>query len=194
MQNATNPSQTHNTRRNFLKSSGALAAGMYLTGAHAAAAEGEMLALKGGPKAVTAPFGDASKWPRYGKEEKEAVVELVESPSYGPIRALEGEWKEYFKKNIHGPQDGPARSAGDGIASISVEKFGFGHGFGNLPLYRDCGKGMAVAQSLAHHHDVRRRVQPFESPVVGAQPAESRLDFIDDAETARLPCAFKDLR
>lgn len=97
MQNATNPSQTQNTRRNFLKSSGALAAGMCLTGTHTDSAKGEMLAFKGGPKAVTVPFDDASRWPRYGKEEKEAVVELVESPGYGPIKALEEEWKEYFK-------------------------------------------------------------------------------------------------
>ena len=82
MQNATNPSQTQNTRRNFLKSSGALAAGMCLTGTRTA--KGEMLALKGGPKAVTAPFDDASKWPRYGKEEEEAVVELVREPRLRP--------------------------------------------------------------------------------------------------------------
>ena len=97
MQNETNQSHTRNTRRDFLKSSGSLAAGMYLTRTRTARAAGEMLALKGGPKAVTAPFGDASKWPRYGKEEEEAVVELIRSPGYGPIESLEKEWKEYFK-------------------------------------------------------------------------------------------------
>ena len=97
MENKKNQVRTRNTRRSFLKSSGTLAAGMYLTLPRTAGAESDMLALKGGLKAVTTPFGDASKWPRYGKEEEEAVVELVRSPSYGPIGTLEEEWKEYFK-------------------------------------------------------------------------------------------------
>ena len=76
---------------------GALAAGTYLIQPCPARADGDILAIKGGPKAVTAPFGDASKWPRYGKEEEEAVVELVRNPNYGPLGVLEKEWKEYFK-------------------------------------------------------------------------------------------------
>ena len=90
MKNQTSQSHTRNTRRDFLKSSGALAAGMYLT--RSAEAAGEVLALKGGPKAVTAPFDDASKWPRYGREEEEAVLELIRNPSYAPIESLEKEW------------------------------------------------------------------------------------------------------
>ena len=97
MQDNTNRSGNWNSRRGFLKSSGALAAGVYLTGARTARAQDQMLALKGGPKAVTTPFGDASKWPQYGKEEEEAVVKLIRSPDYAPIEALETEWKEYFK-------------------------------------------------------------------------------------------------
>ena len=97
MENKKNQVRPQKTRRSFLKSSGALAAGMYLTQPCTARADADTLALKGGPKAVTAPFGDASKWPRYGKEEEEAVVELVRNPNYGPLGALEKEWKEYFK-------------------------------------------------------------------------------------------------
>ena len=83
------------TRRTFLrKSTGALAAGACLT--RTSSARGEALALHGGPKAVTASFGDATRWPRYGTEEEEALLELVRNPSYGPIEALENEWKEYF--------------------------------------------------------------------------------------------------
>jgi dTDP-4-amino-4,6-dideoxygalactose transaminase len=97
MENKKNQVRTRNTRRTFLKSSGALAAGICLTQPCSAGAEGDKLAVKGGPKAVTAAFGDASKWPRYGKEEEEAVVELIRNPNYGPLGALEEEWKEYFK-------------------------------------------------------------------------------------------------
>ena len=97
MKTTKNQVRTRKTRRSFLKSSGALAAGMYLIQPRTARAARDILALKGGPKAVTAPFGDATKWPRYAKEEEEAVIELVRNPSYGPLGALEKEWKEYFK-------------------------------------------------------------------------------------------------
>ncbi len=75
MKSKKNQVRTRNTRRSFLKSSGALAAGMYLAQPCTARAEGDILALKGGPKAVTASLGDATKWPLYGKEEEEAVLE-----------------------------------------------------------------------------------------------------------------------
>jgi dTDP-4-amino-4,6-dideoxygalactose transaminase len=97
MQGETNRSRTRNTRRTFLQSTGALAAGVYLTGARTARAQGETLALNGGPKAVTAPHDDATTWPRYGAEEEEAVLEVVRKPTYAPIDALEQEWKDYFK-------------------------------------------------------------------------------------------------
>jgi len=96
MKGKNNQARTRKTRRGFLKTSGAVGAGMYLARPRTARAASDTLALKGGPKAVTAPLGDASKWPRYGKEEEEAVVELVRSPGYGPIDKLEEEWKEYF--------------------------------------------------------------------------------------------------
>ncbi|MBC8868593.1 MAG: DegT/DnrJ/EryC1/StrS family aminotransferase [Planctomycetes bacterium] len=89
-----NRSQTRNTRRTFLKSTGAVAAGVCLT--RTANAGGETLAVNGGLKAVTASHEDASTWPRYGAEEEQAVLELVRKPNYGPIGALEEEWKQHF--------------------------------------------------------------------------------------------------
>ena len=47
MENKKNQVRTRNTRRSFLKSSGALAAGMYMTQPCTARAEGDVLALKG---------------------------------------------------------------------------------------------------------------------------------------------------
>jgi dTDP-4-amino-4,6-dideoxygalactose transaminase len=90
-----NRSPSENTRRTFLQSTGAMAAGLYLAGA--ASAQGEALAVNGGPKAVTASHDDATSWPRYGTEEEQAVLELVRNPNYGPIEALEKEWKQQFK-------------------------------------------------------------------------------------------------
>nr|MCU0874625.1 DegT/DnrJ/EryC1/StrS family aminotransferase [Pirellulaceae bacterium] len=90
-----NRSPSENTRRTFLQSTGAMAAGLYLAGS--ASAQGEALAVSGGPKAVIASHDDAASWPRYGTEEEQAVLELVRNPNYGPIEALEKEWKQQFK-------------------------------------------------------------------------------------------------
>lgn len=90
-----NRSPRPNARRTFLQSTGAMAAGLCLT--RAAGAQGSALALHGGPKAVTASHNDATTWPRYGAEEEQAVLELIRNPNYGPIEALEKEWKERFK-------------------------------------------------------------------------------------------------
>jgi dTDP-4-amino-4,6-dideoxygalactose transaminase len=90
-----NRSQSRNSRRTFLKSTGTVAAGLCLTGT-ASSAPGDALALAGGPRAVTASHEDATTWPRYGAEEEKAVLELVRHPNYGPIEALEKEWKKHF--------------------------------------------------------------------------------------------------
>jgi dTDP-4-amino-4,6-dideoxygalactose transaminase len=88
------------TRRDFLRSTGAVAAGVLFAGrAPAQAARGslEKLALNGGPKAVTAPgAADAELWPRYGEAEEKAVLELVRKPDYTPIAELEKEWRDHF--------------------------------------------------------------------------------------------------
>jgi len=91
------------SRRRFLESTGALAAGLYLArgskaaGAEAAGTSGESLALEGGPKAVTVPHGGAARWPLYGPEEEKAILDLVRSPDYAPLDALEKDWKERYK-------------------------------------------------------------------------------------------------
>jgi dTDP-4-amino-4,6-dideoxygalactose transaminase len=85
------------SRRTFLKSTGALAAGLALAGGAAAQASKETLALNGGPKAVTVPDAEAIKWPRYGEEEEKAIVELLRHPTYDPIAQLEKDWRDHFK-------------------------------------------------------------------------------------------------
>ena len=103
MQDHSNRETLRNTRRTFLKSTGALAAGLYLAGGRTARAAGEpakgpeTLALDGGPKAVTRPLGGATRWPQYGEEEEKAVVALLRSPGYGPIAEFEKDWKEFHK-------------------------------------------------------------------------------------------------
>ena len=87
-----------NDRRNFIKTAGTAAAGLYLagaSGAKAADSKKEALAINGGPKTVTK--GVDGRWPRYGKEEVEEVSKLVMSPSYAPIGVFEKAWKDYFK-------------------------------------------------------------------------------------------------
>jgi dTDP-4-amino-4,6-dideoxygalactose transaminase len=93
------PSRRKNSRRDFLKSTCAVAAGLQAVGpSKTTAAQGavEQLALLGGPKVVTAPSASAARWPLYGKAEEEAVLALVRRPSYDPIAALEKDWKEKF--------------------------------------------------------------------------------------------------
>lgn len=84
------------SRRDFLISTGALAAGVTLAGQHAAHGAAGKLALHGGPKAITVPDGDAARWPLYGPEEEQAVLDLIRSPNYDPITKLEDEWKEFL--------------------------------------------------------------------------------------------------
>ncbi|MEN6405471.1 MAG: aminotransferase class I/II-fold pyridoxal phosphate-dependent enzyme [Thermoguttaceae bacterium] len=104
MSQPMNHPKSVSARREFLKSAGAAAAGLYLTG-HGAAALGqsspkaanlETLAIHGGPKAVTTPKGNAAKWPLYGSEEEKVILELVHRPTYAPNAALERDWKKFF--------------------------------------------------------------------------------------------------
>jgi len=104
MRRHTNRAKLPETRRKFLASAGMLAGGLYLAGGLPARAQGpapgaklELLASKGGPKAVTTPLGRATRWPIYGEEEEKAVVALLRHPSYGPIAALEKAWQEFHK-------------------------------------------------------------------------------------------------
>ena len=103
MPRETSRPRSSRSRRRFLESTGALAAGLYLArgskaaGAEAAGTSGESLALEGGPKAVTVPHGGAARWPLYGPEEEKAILDLVRSPDYAPLDALEKDWKERYK-------------------------------------------------------------------------------------------------
>lgn len=91
------------TRRDFLKTTGTIGAGLYLgslAGGNAAAAgKKETLALNGGPKAVTFEAPGATKWPLYGAEEAEAVVKLLQDPNYGPVAEFEAAWQAYHGCN-----------------------------------------------------------------------------------------------
>lgn len=87
------------TRRGFIKTTGALGAGLYLSGAlgakPASSAKLEALALNGGPKAVKASSAGATKWPLYGEDEIQAVSALLRNPNYEPVAKFEDAWKEY---------------------------------------------------------------------------------------------------
>lgn len=90
-----NPNET--TRRAFLKSTGAMAAGLALATQPKARGAVEQLAINGGPKAVTtSEAATAAKWPLYGADEEAAVLELVRNPNYDPNRKLEEEWQKYM--------------------------------------------------------------------------------------------------
>jgi len=86
------------TRRGFMKTGGAVVAGLTLTGG-VPSAPLETLAVKGGPKAVTVPGSvvDAlSRWPRYGDAEKGRLHELIDSNQfYEELPLFEDEWKAY---------------------------------------------------------------------------------------------------
>ena len=99
MQGKRHNQKSQGTRRTFLKSAGAVTAGLCLARPSAAKPVKEALALNGGPKAVENPPGGSSawRWPLYGEDEEKAVLQLVRNPSYGPIALLERDWKEYVK-------------------------------------------------------------------------------------------------
>lgn len=89
-------SETETTRRAFLKATTAGAAGLAMTAQRTASANVEKLAIHGGPAAVATPDSDAWRWPRYGEEEEQAVLNVLRSPNYNAIRTLEEEWNEYL--------------------------------------------------------------------------------------------------
>jgi len=94
----TKPGKT--TRRTFLEAGSMAVLGLTAPGRARATRAGESLAMSGGPKTVTFPADKTEaivKWPRYGEEEKSAVMTLMESNQwYEEIPALEKEMKEYF--------------------------------------------------------------------------------------------------
>jgi dTDP-4-amino-4,6-dideoxygalactose transaminase len=92
------------TRRTFLKSTGALAAGLSTAAVSAArGAKVESLAISGGSPSVTYPsteHREAYRWPLYGEEEEKAILELIRRPSYGPIALLEKDWQQFTGSNF----------------------------------------------------------------------------------------------
>ncbi len=102
MQRGPNSTKSSETRRGFLKSTGALAAAWCAADqataqiAKPASSKVEALAMNGGPKAVKQPPTSAWRWPLYGPDEEKAVLDLVRNPDYAPIDAFEKEWKDKF--------------------------------------------------------------------------------------------------
>ncbi|WP_435018727.1 DegT/DnrJ/EryC1/StrS family aminotransferase [Tundrisphaera sp. TA3] len=85
------------TRRDVLRSAGAAAAGLAGLPTTSAADEPAML---GGPPAVAASdraHADASRWPIYGPEEEKAVLDVLRHPDYGPVAALEADWRGFLQ-------------------------------------------------------------------------------------------------
>ncbi|MEQ2005296.1 MAG: twin-arginine translocation signal domain-containing protein [Limisphaerales bacterium] len=99
MSTTTNQNARQTNRRRFLQDSGAAAVALPLSAAPAKAqtpCPREQLAIDSRPKAVTASHIDATTLPQYGKQEEEAVLALMRSPSYDPITKLERKRKEFF--------------------------------------------------------------------------------------------------
>jgi perosamine synthetase len=90
------------TRRTFLQTAAPAAA----AGAAQALATPvrETLAMSGGSKAVTFPserHAWLTRWPRYGAEEKKALIEMIESNRfYEELPIFEKEWQEYTKASF----------------------------------------------------------------------------------------------
>jgi dTDP-4-amino-4,6-dideoxygalactose transaminase len=83
------------TRRSFLRTGGAAAAGLSaVRGVRA-----EALAVDGGPKTVTVPsqrVAALTRWPRYGAAEKDRLHALIDSNRfYEELPLFEKEWQEY---------------------------------------------------------------------------------------------------
>ena len=121
MQEKTDNANKRSSRRAFLASNGALAAGMCLARPSIAKAA-ETLAINGGKKAVTASAGGSTSWPRFGDEERKAVDAVVSSPGYSEIGAFEKDWKEHFKPPY-------CKSHMNGTSALASGLFGL-----NLPV------------------------------------------------------------
>lgn len=120
MRNQPNRSKSGNSRRTFLKSTGAMVAGMYLA-APSIASPAETLAMNGGKKTVIASASGATSWPHFGDEERKAVDCVVRSPGYSEVQAFERDWKEHFRPPF-------CKSHMNGTSALASALFGL-----NLP-------------------------------------------------------------
>ncbi len=95
--------RTSKTRREFVQTGAASVAGLGLA-ARATAGTVEALALNGGPKSVNFPaarFRALTAWPRYGQEEKDALVNMINSGKYyDELPLFEKEWQEFTKASF----------------------------------------------------------------------------------------------
>jgi dTDP-4-amino-4,6-dideoxygalactose transaminase len=100
MKTTSRNGQSELTRRGFIKTGGAVVAGL-AAGRLFAQDNVETLAVKGGPKTVTFPSAELSalaRWPRYGDAEKKRLHELIDSNNfYQELPLFEKEWKEYTR-------------------------------------------------------------------------------------------------
>ncbi len=89
------------TRRSFVRATGAAIASLGVTRSALIGDQRETLAINGGPKSVTFPVDrqrTISRWPRYGPEEKKALHDLIDSAKfYEELPLFEEEWKAYTK-------------------------------------------------------------------------------------------------
>ncbi len=85
-------------RRLFLQAGAAAVAGLATAG-KGSSAPLETLAMNGGPKTVTVSQGvltSATRWPRYGDKEKQALISMIDSGKYyQELPLFEKEWKEF---------------------------------------------------------------------------------------------------
>ncbi|MEN6458856.1 MAG: aminotransferase class I/II-fold pyridoxal phosphate-dependent enzyme [Thermoguttaceae bacterium] len=110
MARQTSNQRSRAPRRHFLKSAGAVAAGLYLGRSEPLAAsesptpsgKPEALALDGGAPAVDFPKAkqkDVFRWPPYGQAEKEAIRTVLDeddqSSFYRHLPDLEAAWRRY---------------------------------------------------------------------------------------------------
>ena len=83
------------SRRSFLKATTVTAAGLAVASHSKAAWAQEKLAINGGPPAIPAPDTDAWRWPRYGEEEEQAMLNFLRAPGYSANADFEKEWCEH---------------------------------------------------------------------------------------------------
>ena len=94
-------SNSRKGRRSFLQAGGMTLLGLAMPpGLAAKPRPGESLALLGGAKAANISeerIDSLRRWPRYGKEEKEALHRLIDDNSYyEELPLFEKEWREYL--------------------------------------------------------------------------------------------------
>ncbi len=133
MQRQTNDPKSLSGRREFLKSAGGAAAGLYLAGADSLASgagarhpgqEGDSGAAAAAPRRSPRRCKPFTRWPRFGDEEEKEIVAYLRDPdyfygTYGSIVEFEKAWLEFHQGPLlqdllqrHGLADGDAVRVG----------------------------------------------------------------------------------